>query len=134
MLSDSASEAVPEFRLQVEGTPKPLNPIVRDEVYRIAAEAVRNAIRHANPRRIEVEIRYDEHQLRLRIGDNGRGIDPALLDHDHKPGHWGLRGMRERAKLVAGTLEVWSQVNIGTEIEVNIPASSVYAKSRCKWD
>jgi signal transduction histidine kinase len=127
LLSGSAPEPVPEVHVRVEGTPKPLNPIVRDEVYRIVTEAVRNAIRHANAARIEVEIRYDEHHLRLRIGDNGTGIDPAILDHDHKAGHWGLRGMRERAKLVGGTLEVWSQVEIGTEIEFSIPAASVYA-------
>jgi len=127
LLSGSASELVPDVQVQVEGTPIPMNPIVRDEVYRIATEGVRNAIRHANARQIEVEIRYAEHHLRLRIGDNGTGIDPAILDHDHKAGHWGLRGMRERAKLVGGTLEVWSQVDIGTEIDLSIPAASVYA-------
>jgi signal transduction histidine kinase len=118
---------VPEINVQVEGTPVPLNPIVRDEVYRIATEAVRNAIRHANARRIDVEIRYDEQQLRLRIGDNVTGIDPDILNQDHRAGHWGLRGMRERAKLVGGTLEVWSQLNVGTEIDLSIPAASVYA-------
>jgi signal transduction histidine kinase len=127
LLGGSASDTIPDVHVRVEGTPKLLNPVVRDEAYRILTEAVRNAIRHANARRIEVEIRYDEHHLRLRIGDNGTGIDPAILDHHHKAGHWGLRGMRERAKLVGGTLEVWSQVDIGTEIELSIPAASVYA-------
>ena len=129
LLSGPISELVPEVHVQVEGTPAPLNPVVRDEVYRIVTEAVRNAIRHANASRIEVVIRYDEHYLRLRIGDNGKGIDPAVLDGDHKAGHWGLRGMRERAKLVGGTLEVWSQVDTGTEIEMKIPAATAYAKA-----
>jgi signal transduction histidine kinase len=103
-------------------------------MYRIVTEALRNAIRHANARRIEVEIRYDEHRLRLRIGDNGTGIDPAILGQNHKAGHWGLSGMRERAKLVGGTLEVWSQVEIGTEIELSIPAASVYAMTpAARW-
>jgi signal transduction histidine kinase/ligand-binding sensor domain-containing protein len=134
LLSGSALEPVPEVHVRVEGTPKPLNPIVRDEVYRIVTEALHNAIRHANAGRIEVEIRYDEHQLRLRIGDNGTGIDAAILDRDHKPGHWGLRGMRERAKSVGGTVEVWSQIDIGTEIELSIPAASVYATSpTARW-
>jgi ligand-binding sensor domain-containing protein/signal transduction histidine kinase len=129
LLSGLAVESPPEVRAHLEGAPKPLNPIVRDEVYRIATEAIRNAIRHANASRIEVVIRYDEHQFRLRIGDNGTGIDPAIPDREHKAGHWGLRGMRERAKLVGGTLEVWSQVNGGTEIELNIPAANIYEKT-----
>lgn len=128
LLSGAASKPVPEIHVQVEGKPTFLNPIVRDEVYRIATEAVRNAIRHANARRIEVEVRYDEHHLRLRVGDNGTGIDSAILNLDHKAGHWGLRGMRERAKLVGGTLELLSQPNVGTEIELIIPAASVYVK------
>jgi signal transduction histidine kinase/ligand-binding sensor domain-containing protein len=128
LLSGSATETVPKVHVQVEGTPLPMNPIVRDEVYRIVTEAVRNAIRHANARRIDVEIRYDEHRLRVRIGDNGTGLDPALLNRDHKSGHWGFRGMRERAELVGGTLEVWTQLNVGTEIDLSIPAASVFAK------
>jgi signal transduction histidine kinase len=124
----SAPENPPEFFAQVEGTPRNLNPIVRDEVYRIATEALRNSIRHARARRIEVEIRYGEQRLRIRIRDDGKGIDPSFLDRDQAPGHWGLRGMRERAKLVGGNLEVWSKPETGTEVELNIPAASAYAK------
>jgi signal transduction histidine kinase/ligand-binding sensor domain-containing protein len=126
ILSNSPPDVVPEIHVRVEGTPRSLNPIVRDEIYRIVTEAVRNAIEHANAARIEVQILYQEHHLRLRIGDNGTGIDPAILDQNHKPGHWGLRGMRERAKLVGGTFEVWSKVGSGTDIELSIPAASVY--------
>ena len=129
LLGGSAPETAPEISVQVEGTPRTLNPIVRDEVYRIGAEALRNAVRHAKARRIEIEIRYDDHHVRLRIRDNGTGIDPLILDRDHAAGHWGLRGMRERAKLVGGTFEVWSQLNTGTEIELSIPAASAYTKS-----
>lgn len=128
LLSGSATETGPDVHVKVEGTPLPINPIVRDEVYRIVTEAVRNAITHANAHRIEVEIRYDERRLRVRIGDDGKGIDPAILNRDLKAGHWGLRGVRERAKLVGGTLEVWSQLNVGTEIDLSIPAANVYAK------
>jgi signal transduction histidine kinase len=67
--------------------------------------------------------------LRIRIRDDGEGIDPVILGRDHAIGHWGLRGMRERARLVGGSLEVWSQFDGGTEIELNIPAASAYAKS-----
>lgn len=127
LLNDSDAKPAPDVQVRVEGTPMPLNPIVRDEVYRIVAEAVRNAIKHANAHRIEVEIRYDERHLRLRVGDNGVGIDPVLLDHHRNDGHWGLRGMRERAKLISGSLEVWSQVGTGTEIELSVPAGSAYS-------
>nr|WP_231966864.1 histidine kinase [Terriglobus roseus] len=131
-LSGSPAEQEPEVRVQTEGTPIPMNPVVRDEVYRIIAEAVRNSIRHANARRIEIEIRYDRQFLRVRVGDDGMGIDPSLLTPDHRLGHWGLHGMRERAKLVGGTLEVWSELSVGTEITLSIPAASVYDKSRSR--
>ena len=78
------------FLVEVEGTPQDLHPILRDEIYRIAGEGLRNAFRHARARRIEVEIRYDEHQLRVRIRDDGRGIDPTVLSHEGRAGHWGL--------------------------------------------
>lgn len=128
LIGDPPTDSSPELRVQVEGTPRPLNSVVRDEVYRIGVEALRNAIRHANARRIEVEIRYGENGLRLRIRDDGKGIDSAILNRDHASGHWGLRGMRERAKLIGGTFEVWSQLATGTEIELNIPATSAFNK------
>ena len=103
-----------------------LHPILRDEVYRIAGEAMRNAFRHADAKQIEVEIRYDERQLRLRVRDDGKGIDPKLLSHDGREGHFGLRGMRERAKLIGGKLTVWSELDSGTEVELSIPASRAY--------
>ena len=126
--SGATAESAPEIHIEVQGKPRLLNPEARDEVFRIAAEALRNAIRHAHARRIEVEIRYDEHQLELRIKDDGKGIDPVALGDGRSVAHWGLRGMRERAKLVSGTLEVWSQIAIGTEIAAKIPATSIYVK------
>ncbi len=114
------------FHVEVEGTPKNLQPILRDEVYRIAVEALRNAFKHAQARRIEVEIRYDQQQLRLRVRDDGKGIDPGLLSEERRPGHYGLRGIRERAKIAGGKLEVWSERNSGTELELSIPASRAY--------
>jgi signal transduction histidine kinase len=116
-----------EFLVGVEGTPRDLHPILRDEVYRIAGEALRNAFRHAEARRIEVEIRYDERQFRLRVRDDGKGIDSKLLNDDERPGHYGMRGMRERAKLLSGKLTVWSEVETGTEVELSIPAANAYA-------
>jgi len=118
-----------KFHVEVEGTPQNLHPILRDEVYRIAGEAMRNAFKHAQAQRIEVEIRYDERQLRLRVRDDGKGIDAKHLDGDGYAGHYGLRGMRERAKLMGGKLAVWSELDSGTEVELSIPASRAYETS-----
>jgi signal transduction histidine kinase/ligand-binding sensor domain-containing protein len=134
----AASETNPnaaEFHVEVEGTPRDLHPILRDEVYRIAGEALRNAFNHAQARRIEVEVRYDERQLRLRVRDDGKGIDTKHLKEEGRAGHFGLRGMRERAKLIGGRLAVWSEMDAGTEVELKIPASRAYetAPGRRRW-
>jgi len=115
----------------VQGTPRELHPILRDDIYRIAGEALRNACRHADARRIEVEITYDDRQFRLQVRDDGHGIDPTVLA-DKRPGHFGLPGMRERAELVGGRLDVWSEVGAGTEIDLTIPASKAYAEARAR--
>ena len=115
------------FHVGVEGSTRDLHPILRDEVYRIAGEAMRNAFKHAQAQRIEVGIRYDERQFRLRVRDDGKGIDAKLLSEGERPRHYGLRGMRERAKLLGGNLTVWSALDSGTEIELTIPAQTAYA-------
>jgi signal transduction histidine kinase/ligand-binding sensor domain-containing protein len=117
------------FHVEVEGTPRNLRPVVRDEVYRIAGEALRNAFRHSQAGQIELEIRYDERQLRLRVRDDGRGIDPKHLEDVGRAGHYGLRGMRERAKLMGGKLAIWTELNSGTELELSVPGSHAYEPS-----
>ena len=111
----------------VEGTPRAVHPILRDEIYRIACEALRNAFQHADAKRVEVELRYDEQQLRLRVRDDGKGIDPSFFNGEGRQGHYGLRGMRERATRIGGRLNVWSGRDCGTEVELRIPASLAYA-------
>jgi signal transduction histidine kinase len=119
----------PEFRVQVEGGSRDLAPLVRDEVHRIACEALRNAFLHAHTERIEVEIRYDRREFRLRVTDNGKGIDQKVLGGGGREGHYGLPGMHERAKLVGGKLAVFSKLDSGTEILLTLPASRAYSKS-----
>jgi signal transduction histidine kinase len=122
------------FDVHVEGTPRNLHPVVRDDIFRIAAEALRNAFQHAQPRWVEVEIRYDSEQFRLRVRDDGKGIDPAVLSALGRKGHYGLPGMRERATLIGGKLDVWSKVDEGTEVETRVPASTAYeAVGRKSW-
>jgi signal transduction histidine kinase len=115
----------PAFRVTVEGESRDLHPILRDEIYRIAAEGLRNAFRHAHAGQIEVEIRYDDQQFRLRVRDDGRGMDHTAISG--RKGHYGLPGMRERAKLMGGNLDIWSEIDAGTEVELRIPAATAYA-------
>ena len=137
----AAESRPPEFTLQVEGTQRGLHPILRDETYRVAGEALRNAFRLADARRIEVEIRYDERQFRVRVRDDGKGIDPNLLADGGRAGHFGLRGMRERVQGIGGKLTVWSSdpqtdggLESGTEVELSIPAPRAYTTAaRRSW-
>jgi signal transduction histidine kinase len=128
-----ANQKSPLLDVAVIGTPRDLHPIVRDEAYRIAAEALRNAFRHARANRIEVEIYYDQHHLRLRISDDGKGIDPQVLGDEGRAGHWGLHGMRERAKLLGGDIELWSSAQSGTAVQLTIPASTAYNTRTSRW-
>src|SRR5262249_42274341 len=118
------------FYVEVEGESLDLHPILRDEVYRIAGEAIRNAFHHSGAARIDVGIRYDERQLRVCIRDNGKGMDPKVLDAGGRAGHYGLPGMYERAKSAGGKLTICTKPHYGTEAELIIPASYAYAKSR----
>jgi signal transduction histidine kinase/ligand-binding sensor domain-containing protein len=114
------------FSVTVEGAPRQLQPILRDEIYKIAAEAIRNAYRHAEARHIEVELHYGRDELRMRVRDDGKGIDPAVLASHGTQGHFGLRGLNERATLIGGKLAIWSDAGAGTEVELRVPASVVY--------
>jgi signal transduction histidine kinase len=116
------------FRVVVEGATRDLNPILRDEVYRIMREALRNAFAHARARHIETEIVYGDRTFKIRIRDDGNGIQPDTLQ-DGRPGHYGLQGMRERATRVGGTLDIWSRPAAGTEIEFNVAGSIAYRSS-----
>jgi signal transduction histidine kinase/ligand-binding sensor domain-containing protein len=126
------SRTAPVVEVAVEGTPRELHPIVRDEAYRVAAEVLRNAFHHAEANRIEVEIRYDSHQLRLRVRDDGKGMDAQVLNGEGRAGHFGLPGIRERAQLMGGNLELWSNVGSGTEVELTVPASTAYDAGRSR--
>jgi signal transduction histidine kinase len=129
-LAKDSTNQRPALRVAVEGESRDLHPLVRDEIYKIAAEGLRNAFLHARAKKVEVEIRYDNDRFRLRVRDDGQGIDPRVLSDHGSDGHYGLRGMRERAALMGGELVVWSNVGAGTELELQVPARVVYAKGR----
>ena len=129
LASDQNGRTRPGLSVRVEGASRDLAPIVRDEVYRIAGEALRNAFRHAEARRIEVAIQYERRRLRVSVRDDGKGIDTQVLDAGGREGHHGLPGMAERARLAGGKLEVRSKPNSGAEIELTIPAAAAYARA-----
>jgi len=116
------------FRVLVEGTPRAVRPTLQDEIHRIARESLRNAFRHAQAAHIETEITYGE-SLRLRFRDDGKGIDRSVVEHGGRSGHWGLPGIRERAKQIGAQLTVWSELGAGTEVELSIPGSIAYEAS-----
>jgi ligand-binding sensor domain-containing protein/signal transduction histidine kinase len=120
------------FKTVVEGRLRELHPMVREECYWIGREAVVNALTHSNGRKVEVEITYDPRQFRLRVRDDGRGIDPKVLEEGGRSDHWGLQGMRERAQKIGGQLSLWSRPEIGTEVELSIPGASAYQTAHNK--
>jgi ligand-binding sensor domain-containing protein/signal transduction histidine kinase len=117
------------FRLTIEGEPQALSPLLQDEVYRIAREVLTNAFQHACACEIEAEIIYDSRAFRLRIRDDGKGIDPPVLKQGKRVGHWGLPGIRERTDQIGARLDVWSEAEVGTEVQLTIPAALAYFKS-----
>ncbi len=123
--NELAAENPAVFRLTVEGPSRELHPIIRDEIYRIAIEALRNAFHHANAQHIEAELAYGERVFRLRIRDDGKGIPSGMLEQG-RAGHYGLAGMRERAQRIGGKLEIWSGAGTGTEIELTLAARLAY--------
>jgi signal transduction histidine kinase/ligand-binding sensor domain-containing protein len=132
---DFRGERPIEVSVLVEGSRRPLHPLIRDSVYQIAREALANAFCHAEANRVEIAIRYSRHRLRLHIRDNGCGVERDILESG-RPGHWGLRGMRERADAMGATLRIRSRLNAGTEVELSLSGRAAFlplAQRRRRW-
>jgi signal transduction histidine kinase/ligand-binding sensor domain-containing protein len=131
-----AAQSHVDYRITIEGRPRPLNPLVRDEVYRIGREAVVNAFRHSAARSIEVALEYSSDRLRMCVRDDGRGIDPEVVSEGSR-GHWGLSGMRERAERIGAGFKVRTRADAGTEVELSIPAAVAFhrrpSRRRPSW-
>jgi signal transduction histidine kinase len=115
-------------RVFVHGKERELRAGVRDEVYCIGREAIVNAYRHSRAQDIETEVEYRPTELRIAVRDNGCGIDPQNLQWGRK-GHWGLKGMRERAERIGARLRFWSRIALGTEVELCVPGRIAFEKS-----
>jgi signal transduction histidine kinase/ligand-binding sensor domain-containing protein len=120
--------AVPDsigFRIIVDGPRRPLNPLIRDQVYRIAREGLSNAFRHSGAPLVEVEINYQASHLHMLVRDNGCGVREDFL-RSGREGHWGLIGMRECAEKIGAVLKVRSQAGVGTELDLTIPGQIAF--------
>jgi signal transduction histidine kinase len=111
----------------VVGDAKDMHPIVRDEIYRIGYEAIRNACKHSEASELDVELRYDN-DLMIRVKDNGMGIDERIAE-EGKDGHFGLTGMRERAARIGAKFTIATSATSGTEITLVIPGDIAFQTS-----
>jgi signal transduction histidine kinase/streptogramin lyase len=114
--------------LTVIGDARDLHPIVRDEIARIAEEAIRNSCLHSKASQLSMEIRYGR-DLILRLKDNGVGIDPDVMDVG-KQGHFGLQGMKERSARIRARITITSTLNVGTQIILNVPGDAIYRREK----
>jgi signal transduction histidine kinase/ligand-binding sensor domain-containing protein len=115
------------FHVIVEGSPRSLHPVIRDEIYSIGREALTNAFRHSRATSIEVELEYASHQLRVLVRDSGVGFDEKVVKFG-RDGHFGLSGMRERAKKIGSKLRVLSRPGGGTEVELCVPGHTAFVR------
>ena len=113
------------YQVVVEGAPRSLRPLVRDEIYRIGAEALANAFRHAHASAVETVLEYGRDHFRLLVRDDGQGIDPEVLRADRE-GHFGLSGLRERAAKIGARRKVRTAAGAGTEIDLVVPAVAAF--------
>jgi signal transduction histidine kinase/ligand-binding sensor domain-containing protein len=115
-----------EARFSIFGAYRMLPPETEREILRVAQEAVHNVKKHADAKQVTVQLEYGPAVIGLEVRDDGRGFQvnkelDAVLERDG-PGHYGLTGMRERAAAIGGTLEMTSEVGVGTTVRLEVPA------------
>jgi len=128
---ESAAGCPLQFKLTVKGASRDMHPIVRDEVYRIGYEAIRNAFRHSGGSKVETVLTY-AHSLELLVRDDGKGIDHEIVANG-KPGHFGLTGMQERAVRIGAKVTICSSANEGTKVELIVPGQIVFREHELTW-
>jgi signal transduction histidine kinase len=120
MATQMSGPGQPKIAVQVRGAFRPLPGRTEDEILRIAQEAVTNAIRHAHASEIKIELAFDPSLLRLTVADDGRGFSPSG-DTTGVNGHFGLKGMRERADALNAKLNLETAPGAGTKLSVEVP-------------
>jgi PAS domain S-box-containing protein len=113
------------FRVMVTGRQKQVPVQIQNEIYRIGREALVNAFRHSGAKCVELTLEYTDSELRMRVRDDGCGIDPQVLEKG-RAAHWGLAGMRERATGIGGLVKISSSPILGTEVQLSIPTDVAF--------
>ena len=111
------------FELAVTGETRGLDEAVENNLLRIGQECITNAVRHAKPRRIHAELKFSPTQLQLLVFDNGLGFNARKLDRPGN-GHFGWRGIRERAEQIHAQVNLTSQPGHGTTVVVTVPIAT----------
>ena len=124
----SASKSRPELRVTCLGEARRMTPFALDEVTQIGSEAIRNAVSHSGGDLVDIEIAFERSAFRLVVHDNGAGIPAGRLERAAQQGHYGLVGMRERARNLGGELVV--ETRDGTRVELTVPARNAYGRRR----
>jgi signal transduction histidine kinase len=120
LVADIEDEAEPVSEFKIVGTEVRLTSDTELGAFRIVQEAIRNTLRHAVATHLQVVVAFAADQVKLTVTDDGKGFSPGDLG-DYAPEHLGLLGMRERARLLGGRLDVRSSLGQGTVVEVSIP-------------
>lgn len=120
-VADQTSSGSPTVQVTVSGPLRPLPSSHEHHLLRIAQEAITNAVKHARARTIRVALDYSGPDVTLTITDDGAGFDPAAVPADSAVGHFGLHGMRARARTIGARLEIRSHPGGGTVIQVQVP-------------
>ena len=124
LANEFASSGGTKIDVIVEGRERPLNATVGNDVLQIGRQAITNALQHANARNIHVLLSYGDQHFRVRVEDNGSGINEEILNLG-RPGHYGLAGMKERADRLGGSISIRSRAGEGTEVDLSVPAHFV---------
>jgi signal transduction histidine kinase len=122
------TEGGTEIRILVEGHERRLSPVTGNDVLQIGRQAIANAFQHARAGKIRVLLSYGKRDLRISVQDNGCGIDDDTITRG-RPGHHGIRGMRERAERIGANLSIQSGAGQGTEVDLSVPADLVYQRA-----
>lgn len=120
LVQTASSEHGLQIEYRVNGGERPLPVRVEEGLYRICQEALSNILRHAGVTRASLSLEIMADKVRVSVEDQGRGFDPENI----QPGHYGLVGMSERARLLGGEMYIQSSPDEGTRIEVSIPVST----------